>query len=196
MSYEDWKAKYVENWRDENKIPAGLPFKRQAYFSTSDENIVATNPNYNLGVAYQQNCQRCVPTYEMRMRGYDVVARPVHNLATDDFANNHWKDVFENVLIEENLSGSGKDYIIERMLDWGDGARAEVFVEWESGNIFHVFVAENRNGIVHFLDPQTGELDVEYYFENIKYGETKFFRIDNLEVNEKYIIKCCEERKK
>ena len=156
---------------------------------------MATNPNYNLGIAYQQNCQRCVPTYEMRMRGYDVVAKPVHNFLTDDFANNHWTEAFRDAVIEGDLAGTGKDYIINRMLDWGDGARVEVFVEWESGNIFHVFVAENRNGNVHFLDPQTGELDVEYYFDYVKEGLTKLLRIDNLDVNEKYIKWFCKEIK-
>ena len=82
------------------------------------------------------------------------------------------------------------------MLDWGEGARAEVYVEYINGadRYAHVFIAENRNGIVHFLDPQTGELDVEYYFDEVENGKTKFFRIDNLEINKKYIIECCEER--
>ena len=32
------------------------------------------NPNYNEGTIWQENCQRCVPAYEMRRRGYDVTA--------------------------------------------------------------------------------------------------------------------------
>ena len=197
VTYEKWKARYID--KNANVTPAGnLPFKRQTHFSTSDENIVATNPNYNLSRAYQQNCQRCVPTYEMRMRGYDVVAKPVYDLATDDFANSHWSDVFKNAIIEENLPGTGKEYIINQMLNWDDGARAEVYVEYINGadRYAHVFVAENRNGIVYFLDPQTGELDVEYYFDEVEKGLTKFFRIDDLEINEKYIAECCEEIKK
>ena len=175
-------------------IPAGgkLPFKQQAHFLTSDENILATNPNYNLGLEYQQNCQRCVPAYEMRMRGFDVIAKPVYDLATDDFANNHWTEAFDNAIIEENLAGTGKEHIIKRMIEWGDGARAEIYVAWETDDLFHVFVAENRNGYIHFLDPQNGELDAEYYFENVKYGATKFFRINNLEINKTYIMECCE----
>ena len=71
VTYEQWQAEYIDKIKKGAAKPAGnLPFKRQAHFSTSDENVMATNPNYNLGIAYQQNCQRCVPTYEMRMRGY------------------------------------------------------------------------------------------------------------------------------
>ena len=32
------------------------------------------NPNYYKGKEYQVNCQRCVPTYEMRRRGIDAEA--------------------------------------------------------------------------------------------------------------------------
>lgn len=81
------------------------------------------------------------------------------------------------------------------MVEWGDGARAEIYVGWDSEDSFHVFVAENRNGDIRFLDPQNGNLDVEHYFDYVKNGLTKLFRIDNLEVNEKYIAECCEEKK-
>ena len=131
MKYADWKAVYVDKTQTledvaAKGIPAGskLPFKQQAHFLTSDENILATNPNYNLGLEYQQNCQRCVPAYEMRMRGFDVIAKPVYDLATDDFANNHWTEAFDNAKIEKNLSGTGKEDIINLMSEWKYGARA------------------------------------------------------------------------
>jgi SPP1 gp7 family putative phage head morphogenesis protein len=38
--------------------------------------LKGTNPNYALGWKYQNNCQRCVPAYELRRRGYDVTAKP------------------------------------------------------------------------------------------------------------------------
>lgn len=79
------------------------------------------------------------------------------------------------------------------MQEWGDGARAEVYIEWDYMNA-HVFIAENRNGKICFLDPQTGEADVEHYF--LEGNATEFFRIDNLDINEKYIRECCEERTK
>lgn len=106
----------------------------------------------------------------MRMRGYDVVARPVHNLATDDFANNHWKETFKDISLEENLPSTGRSYIIQRRQKFGDGSRTEVYIAWNFDDSFHVFVAENMNGAICFLDPQTGELDAEYYFDNVENG--------------------------
>ena len=179
-----------------DKKPGGTPkWRRQQHFSSSDENVQATNSNYNLGRAFQINCQKCVPAYEMRMRGYDVVARPTFDIDTDSLAQD-WDKIFKGAEFEEGFAGSGKAEVIKRMKLFGDGARAEVYVDWVEEEFAHVFVAENRNGEIHFLDPQTGELDVEYYFDNVKDGLTKLLRMDNLEPDEKYIKWCCKEVKR
>ena len=209
MNYKDWRAIYIDKnktfdaWRAEKDAqykaaeakPEGTPkWKRQEHFSTSDDNIKATNPNYRLGQAFQNNCQKCVPTYEMRMRGYDVTARPTFDLKTDGFAQDYWRNAFKGAKFEEGFAGSGKKEVIDRMKLFGDGARGEIYVAWQEGEA-HVFVAENRNGAIHFLDPQTGGLDVEYYFDHVKDGLTKLLRIDNLESDEKNIKWCCKETK-
>ena len=131
----------------------------------------------------------------MRMRGYDVTARPTFDLKTDGFAQDNWDKAFKNAIVQEGFAGSGKAEVINRMKLFGDGARAEVYVAWQDGAA-HVFVAENRNGKIHFLDPQTGELDVEYYFEHVLSGLTKLLRMDNLETDEKNIKWCCKEVKR
>ena len=182
-------------YREIGDKPQGKPkWRRQEHFSTSDENVKATNPNFGLGVAFQINCQKCVPAYEMRMRGYNVTARPTYDINTDGFTKDYWDKVFDGALWEEGFADSGKETIIQELKIWGDGARGEIYVEWENGSA-HVFVAENRNGEIYFLDPQTGEIDVEYYFDIVKNGLTKLLRIDNLEPNEKYIKWCCKEIK-
>ena len=135
----------------EIELPKGVPaWRRQEHFFTSEENLRTTNPNYNLGVAFQINCQKCVPTYEMRMRGYEVIARPTYDLATDGFAQEHWSAAFENPKIERGFSDTGKENVIERMKAFGSGARGEVYVEWKEGSS-HVFIAENRNGEIFSL---------------------------------------------
>ena len=175
--------------------PTGnLNWRRQTHFSTSDENIQSTNPNRNLGTAFQMNCQKCVPAYEMRMRGYDVTARPTFDSKTDGFTQDLWDRAFEGASLEKGFAGSGKEEVINRMKKFGNGARAEIYVAWQQGGA-HVFAAENRNGEIYFLDPQTGELDVEYYFDNVRDGLTMLLRMDNLEPNEQNIKWCCKEVK-
>ena len=46
-----------------------------------EEAIKGANPFYNTSGAegdFSQNCQRCVVAYELRRRGYDVVALPTY----------------------------------------------------------------------------------------------------------------------
>jgi hypothetical protein len=88
----------------------------------------------------------------------------------------------------------------KRMLEFKDGARAQVIVTWKEGTEkyvrngkvielprSHTFVAENNNGIIRFVDPQNGKEDCSDYFTNVKNGCTMFVRIDNLPVNEDII---------
>ena len=186
------RCRCLIKYREVGEIPSGN-WRRQEHFSTSDENVKATNPNYKLGKAFQINCQKCVPAYEMRMRGYDVMARPTFDVNNDGFAK-LWDKIFDGAKLEDGFIGTGKAEVIKRLEKWGDGSRGEIYVEWEAGGA-HVFVVENRNGVIHFLDPQTGELDVEYYFDNVRDGLTKVLRMDNLEPNEQYIKWCCKDVK-
>ena len=157
---------------------------------TPEENLDAANPNYELGEEWQTNCQRCVPTYEMRERGYDVTAMPCTE--DDDYLSYHPFDVWENPDIIE-ASDDGSNEIQEQMAEWGDGARAQVVVEWENGDGGHTFIAEQRDGKTVFIDPQSGETDVDWYFDEAKPGATQFCRIDNIEPSS-LILDCCEKK--
>lgn len=156
---------------------------------TADDDITAANPNYKKGYEYRVNCQRCVPTYEMRRRGYDVEAKPAildsrgrHN---NDAPAKEWQNVFKGGKFESCSSGSGKNQIDKKMAEWGDGARAEVYVVWKGRGktSAHVFVAERRNGKTIYTDPQTGNLDASGYFSSARTGRTMIKRMDNLEPN-------------
>ena len=72
---------------------------------TRQQDLRAVNPMFRSGDAcYQNNCQRCVVTYEARRRGYDVHAKPylfqrLDTLPFDD-EENGWPSVFENSVLE------------------------------------------------------------------------------------------------
>lgn len=50
------------------------------------------------------------------------------------------------------------------MRSYGDSSRAIVKVDWLMQRKGHLFIAENRKNTIYFVDPQTGELDVAWYF--------------------------------
>ena len=121
--------------------------------------LVGTNPNYDEGVEYQINCQRCVFAYEMRRRGYDVEAKPClshdDSLATGGFLN-----VMEDTKLYQINAGNtiwdSIDSLQEAMASAGDGTRAAIIVGWKNRAGGHVFVAEQVGGKTRYVDPQDG----------------------------------------
>ena len=164
-----------------------------------DENIAKTNPAYSSGnPAYRQNCQRCVAAYEMRRRGYDVIAKPAivnneGNLSSKDPLIKSWKEIFGGAtfLPYTDYEG-GRTSVIAQMEAWGEGSVAEVKVIWKNGGA-HVFVAQHINGSVRFVDPQTGNTNCEDYFTNAVVGATMIARIDTLQPTD-LIEKCIKNR--
>jgi hypothetical protein len=138
-------------------------------FELSD-NLRESNPNYKNGDEWTINCQRCVPTFEMRCRGFDVTALPKPE--GSDYLSYHPFDVWEapNVL---QCTDRGVSDIQNIMQDWGDGSRAQVVVVWENTNSGHTFFTEQVEGKTHFYDPQTSESDVSYYFDMVEKERTK-----------------------
>jgi len=168
-----------------------------------EEDILNTNPKYaeskkNRDKYYTHNCQRCVNAYEARRRGYDVTAAP-RILQSDTLPymmhDKGWANVYENgrasLVSCFARTGEGvKNKVIQQMTAWGNGARAIVRVQWRGSAGGHVFITENHEGDVKFLDPQSGKLDVTDYFEYAKVNQTYLLRTDDKEFSE-LIEKCC-----
>lgn len=154
--------------------------------------LAGTNPNYNTSTVYRDNCQRCVPTYELRRRGVEAEVHP-SNYGSDHLAYYPF-DVWDNARVL-STQGSGLDDIRSEMQSWGDGARAQVVVLWDDGfgTNGHTFMAEQRNGETVFFDPQTGSDNVADYFDDVIPNTTQFCRIDNLQTTN-YINDCYFER--
>lgn len=158
--------------------------------NTAFDDLKATNPNYKDGLQWQVNCQRCVPTYELRRRGYDVTAQPNNNEDyTDVWAN--CKEVAERTnesafaeMTEGKANNATKEDIEILMKQWGDGARAQVTINWQEGTDGHTFIAERIDGKTYYLDPQSGETNLSDIFKYAKTEDTSIWRIDNVETSE------------
>ena len=112
---------------------------------------------------YRINCQRCVVAYELRRRGYDVVAQPNPN---DRWAQlkrgkngdlySLWRGAFRHAKTDNVLGHDGAstyDNIVRTMKSYGNGSRAVIeFLRGSGGG--HVVSVENRNGRIYFLEPQ------------------------------------------
>ena len=154
-------------------------------------NLKECNPNYSLGKEWRTNCQRCVPTYEMRSRGYDVTSLPKPaNPERSDLSFVPF-NVWQNPEIIK-CSKNGIEDIEKKMQEWGDGARAQVVVVWKNTNAGHTFVAERVNGKTIYVDPQNGNNNVKNYFSRVEDGTVRISRIDNLDVTSR-ILDCCRK---
>lgn len=144
---------------------------------------------------FRRNCQRCVPAYELGRRGYDVEALPRIIDKKDNLAfNAGW--IFDHKDDDWHyLKGNGKTELNDLMQDWGDGARAEVFVLWGNSNRGHVFVAENYNGKIIYVDPQTGKYgaDVEEYFNHVQLDSVFTMRIDDKQFTN-WVFDCAKKK--
>lgn len=149
--------------------------------------LKGTNPHYSVGdIRYNSNCTNCVPAFEMRKRGYNVIARPSSG---NHYLNKHPEEAWINPDVK-TAEGSGLDDILEMSKDWPDGTRAEVAVVWNNGNSGHVFVAIKESGKINFYDVQSGEKLSAKIFCRVQEGKTKFWRIDNLEPSDRGITAC------
>lgn len=145
------------------------------------KSLKATNPNN-----YTTNCQRCVPAYEMRRRGYNVIATDAPK--DDTIGLYDFRNVFSNANWK-TCNGSGKREITEFLSNSENGTRLEISIITRKGS--HLFCAEKAEGKIIFIDPQSGDIDVERYFDYELMDNTSFCRIDNLDLSN--LIKDCIE---
>ena len=184
---EDYNpSQYYQSPRDYNSFYDSLAADFVMYC------LAGTNPNYNVSSEYRDNCQRCVPTYELRRRGIEAEVHP-SNYGSDHLAYYPF-DVWNNAQVL-STQGSGLSDIQSEMQSWGDGARAQVVVLWDDGfgTNGHTFMAEQQNGETVFFDPQTGSDNVVDYFDDVIPNTTQFCRIDDLQTTD-YINDCYFER--
>ena len=84
--------------------------------------------------------------------------------------------------------GNDLSEIEATMRKWGDGARAQVIVMWTETQ-GHTFIAEQRDGVTHYIDPQSGNENYVDWIDSAILGRTQFCRIDNLETTD--LIRNC-----
>lgn len=189
-----------------------LPAKGKISLSKA---LSGTNPNYIKGVRneYSTNCQRCVPTYEMRRRGYNVEALPNSGdgLGRLSMIVKMW-----------GLNKNDKYYISPKLLvgsankkvdynqeyaDWfkfisdmPNGARAQVGWMWKGSRAGHTIMAEKKAGKLVFIDPQTQSIKNRDEFVADVKARPRYafwaFRVDNRELDKEMIKLIMKESKR
>jgi SPP1 gp7 family putative phage head morphogenesis protein len=140
--------------------------------------LKGANPNYARGTQYGVNCQRCVQTYELRRRGYDVEALPKPKSNNSIvWGNECFVDSSGNTP-SFTFNQSEKD-IKTALANAPDGSRHVIYAAWSGSRSAHVFIAEKENGIIRYVDPQPNKDNVEHYFSLAKKNKFGILRVDD-----------------
>lgn len=189
-----------------------LPAKGKISLSKA---LSGTNPNYIKGVRneYSTNCQRCVPTYEMRRRGYNVEALPNSGdgLGRLSMIVKMWGlNKNDKYYISPKLLAGGANKKVDynqEYADWfkfiGDmpnGARAQVGWMWKGSRAGHTIMAEKKAGKLVFIDPQTQSIKNRDEFVADVKARPRYafwaFRVDNRELDKEMIKLIMKESKR
>ena len=107
------------------------------------------NPGYGQ-VGRTQNCVNCSIATDATLSGHATSALPSAGPVSLRVLETHYGSSFG--------SASTTNDIAQQLLSAGNGARGIVFGSRGAGNVGHVFNVVNQNGIIRFLDGQTGKV--------------------------------------
>ena len=150
------------------------------------------NPNFRMDVGYRINCQSCVPTYEARLRGYDVevVANDRNHPMCEKLSRDTllmWKNADGSKAQYE--AGTGGDWLNKRY--WNgptptakrfekllkdtlvDGGRYSLEFKWRGFDAAHIVTIRKENSELVIYDPQSDMMykgaAVSEYLDRIAY---------------------------
>lgn len=158
----------------------GLPLKKTQ--TSKEDDLDSVNPGYNvMDGSSQMNCPCCTVAYDLRRRGYEVIAKEDVNGCNYKRLKELYKNPDIKYVQGDNTDTSNTDAIKKQMTKEPNGSSGYAFVQWGSGG-GHVFNYEIENGEPVIYDGQSGKkLPLSDYAERCK--EWTYFRTDNIEPN-------------
>lgn len=201
MTYREWEEYKntgvlpQRNTQELDVVESALGIERQSAFDVDD--AVDANPNYSSDRSYRVNCQMCVQAYELRRRGYDVEALPrPDNNSKVVWGNECFLDSGQNALDAFTMDKT-EAALKKEFKSAPDGARYVVYCKWKGRNTgAHVFIAEKTGEKVRYVDPQSGNKDVSWYFDSARKGAFGFCRVDDKSLTtDKSIIQATVRKK-
>lgn len=155
--------------------------------------IETVNPNYDmpqsklrrLGLrddAYTSNCQRCVPAYEARCRGYDVTALPMDG---NSDGLRMWKDGYKDAVVCKGGKSFRSDFE-EKTASDPASSRYLLRIRWKGSTSAHFFMARKTTDGMVYEDPQNSSRNAAEFFgrASTARGHNWYLRIDNREFTE------------
>ena len=176
-------VEHIGNKRSKNVVRQATGALRQRPLSIEDA-LMGANPHYGESAAYMDNCQRAVQAYEFRRRGYQVEALGYVKNSKVRYGSECFIEgkVTKRSARDAFTWNCDRDMITSTLNNANDGSRYAIYFKWPNSDDAHVFIAEKENGIVRYLDPQSGENNVARYMHEGQNGTFGIFRMDNKKI--------------
>lgn len=164
--------------------------------SSKKEDAMAVNPAYmDFSDNTKNNCMLCTAAYDMRRRGYDVLAKKAAFGYQPDYVKRLYPKAVE-IKPEQTVTKNDGTTAVSRklmkentrniILSQGDNARGNLIVTWKKSDTSHSMAYEVENGDIKLYDAQSGKtLDLDKVLN--KSQECSLFRLDNVDFNKKTI---------
>ena len=169
---------------DDVDAKSHLPLKSKAFSKLEDAKIV--NPMYgDTTASSNNNCCLCTIAYDLRRRGFDVIARQrapidlLYDISSEDVLWMYPK-------AKEVKTGSLRRFV-EALREEPDGSRGAAFASWADAGGGHVVAYEIEHGKPVLYDAQSGTryTNVESLFDKVI--NTSFIRLDDNEPNYNFV---------
>jgi hypothetical protein len=219
---EEEKADILRRWKEREDIRAnermiseqlGIPIPQKPMsFNMADNG--ATNPNYSADRSYRINCQCCVVSHELRMRGWDVEAVP--NLEKGiplDLSHKTqlaWIDRATNAapVLQRVTSNTSEDVVDKLVNAIKEPGRYSIQWNWKGKRSGHIICGElKEDGSLFFYDPQARvdglfakQMNKEEFYSLMgnmispKGDGIEFYRVDNLNLSPAYGVKAVKKK--
>lgn len=169
---------------DDVEAKSKLPL--QKHKESVDDTLKKVNPSKDSHLASSaNNCCLCTIAYDMRRRGYDVIAKqnaPINLLYDISSEDVSWMYGFPKE--EKTRTAKGLQDALSKQ---PNGSRGAAFCKWRGGNGGHVVAYEIENNKPVLYDAQTGDKynKVSDLFDDV--DDTSFIRLDNKEPNYNFV---------
>lgn len=140
-----------------------------------------------------QNCLLCTWCFEARMRGLDVLPRPVYSPRDDVL------DIPGNQIVFGSRQIKFKNYtdLASGISGAGDGCRFYVHVNWKDSKGGHEFIIMRIGGKNFIIDPQQGKIEPltksHNYVSDINYNNSYIVQLSDKKFNRNLFDKWNDE---
>lgn len=142
-----------------------------------------TNPLFSTQEEeYCENCQRAVQVYELRRRGYNVASQGVQQGYNELWGNELFVDKNGNMAQFE--FGKTKEEIYNTLAITEGNARYIIYGIWKEACGAHDFIVELLDNKMYVIDPQSGNGNFSYAFDEMFDGKFGILRVDDKKITD------------